>query len=193
MSVKVSKINTSLAKRSASFARAGRQSEPDVATVKPQQPALSTLKTHFSVNVNGPWSTAGRESSPILRLSPFFPFELTLACSSPQTYIDCVLRDAALPFVGCRASCGGTWSLGKYDIEDCRRGFAGLNARADSGGEDSPRPLRVGETAEAGKLLSTSCSGRGAEVGDRTAGAVSGTLDEVLIMKMTVTTERAYE
>ena len=159
-------------------------SEPKTPKIMRSAPgSFRTENTHFSVKVSGPWSTVGRgdrgsrdpDSSPMLRLSPF-TFETAPACSSPHTYIDCVLRDIARPFAGSRASCDGTWSLGKYDIEDCRRGFAGLNARAEGGGVERPRPVDVGDTAEEGKLLSSSCNGRGADVGEATIGDATGLL-----------------
>lgn len=75
---------------------------------------------------------------------------------------------------GRRTSCKGTWSLGKYEIDDCLWGFGGLQARAEGGGVERPRPWRdplgehtdVGEVVAEGKLPSISCNGRGTEVGE---------------------------
>ena len=59
-------------------------------------------------------------------------------------------------------------------MDDCLRGFGFLNARAEGGGVVRPSPCKgpfgehtdVGEVVVDGRLPSTSCSGRGAVVGE---------------------------
>lgn len=131
------------------------------------------LHTHFSGRVRGPWSTkgpgeAGDEvsftSDPRLRLSPL------MRPSTAQIPMECVLRGETPGLeetVGERKS---TWSLGKYEMEDCLRGLGDLKLRAVGGGVSSPRDEaargeRIGEE-EGEKLLSSSCNGRGPTVGE---------------------------
>lgn len=136
----------------------------------------------FSVRVSGPWSTAGPGdiggvasfvSDPRLLLSPF-P-RPAFNPSTVQMPIEFVLFAAALSLdetIGDRRS---TWSLEKYEMDDCRRGFGALKLRALGGGVESPsdedvRGDSIGETGPAATLLSSNCSGRGPTVGEVTAG-----------------------
>ena len=146
-------------------------------------------RTYFSVSVSGPWSASS--SFTTLTLVSWFPrlrrFLLTLEIaltSSAHTPIECVRRDV-LPFAAARPSKGATWSLGKYEIEDCRL-FGGLNARAEGGGVERPRPTSVcacvrGDDADVGELAmedvfpSINCSGRGAAAGGEHPDAGAGT------------------
>lgn len=67
-----------------------------------------------------------------------------------------------------------TWSLVKYEMDDCLRGFGDLKLRSVGGGVERPsdeavRGERTGEDVGE-RLLSSSCSGRGPAVGEETAG-----------------------
>ena len=143
------------------------------------------MSTHFSVSVRGPWSTAGPGdiggaasfiNDPKLLLSPFARPAIAVS-STDQIPMELGLLTEAFSLeetVGDRKS---TWSLGKYEIDDCLRGFGGLKLRALGGGVESPsdeevRGDSIGEVGTAEILLSSSCKGRGPTVGEVTAGEV---------------------
>lgn len=135
----------------------------------------------FSVSVRGPWSTLGPGdiggaaslvNDPRLLLSPFARPAALADPSAAQTPKELVLRPNVLSLDGDRRS---TWSLGKYEIDDWRRGFDALKLRALGGGVESPsdEDVRGDNTGEVGpleRLLSSSCSGRGPTVGEVTEG-----------------------
>lgn len=116
-----------------------------------------------------------RVNDPRLRLSPLARPATPSVVHMPIEFVLLAAVLSRLEVVGDRRS---TWSLGKYDIEDCRRGFGALKLRADGGGVDRPNDEEVrgestlGETGLFDRFVSSSCSGRGPTVGEETAGEV---------------------
>lgn len=118
-------------------------------------------------------------SDPRLLRSPF------ARPSTVQMPMECVLLGDTplLEMVGERRS---TWSLGKYEMEDCRRGFGDLKLRALGGGVESPRDDTVrgdstGDELPGERLLSSNCRDRGPIVGEETAGEL-GVADATALM-----------
>lgn len=156
---------------------------------------MSKVTTHFSVRVSGPWSVAGpgdRGSLPALiwpklRLSPFI-LEAILLSSWLHTPTELLLLGGALlsENVGDRQF-GDAWSLGKYEMDDCRLELPERKVQAVGGGVDRPSDDKargdnkvVGDSNASGTLLSRSWRGRGPkDVGER---GDTGTAVTVLVL-----------
>lgn len=131
--------------------------------------------------MSGPRSTLGdgKSTAPRLRRSPFTPGLVTFCPRDKLRF-----REVAVTAVGERGFHVGVLSLGKYEIDDCRRDF---EFRAVGGGVDNPETVGEGHEELEGELQaivctlpSTSCRGLGP---DSESGRICVLAELIAIMK----------